>query len=180
MAEHKVYFSTASYFVCMLLVMLLPFRWMCAAAAAIGFHECSHYFAIRILSDHAPNVRFYTFGARIPLPQMSRGRELVCALAGPVGGIALIALFPFFPRLAVCAAVQSAYNLLPIYPLDGGRALSCALAMITAPPRADQISRIVAMITRCLLTIVGLYTAIYTPIGMPALLITAIALIRTK
>ena len=180
MAEHKVYFSTGSYFICMLLVMLLPFRWMCAAAVAILFHESCHYFAIRILSNHAPNVRFYTFGARMPLPQMSRGRELVCALAGPVGGLVLMALFPLFPRLAVCAAVQSAYNLLPIYPLDGGRALSCVLAMITDPPRAEQIMRLAVMITRCLLTIAGLYIAIYTPIGMPALLITAIALIRTK
>lgn len=53
----------------------------------------------------------------------SAGREVLCALAGPLGGFLLLFLLHSAPRIALCAFVQSVCNLIPVYPLDGGRAL---------------------------------------------------------
>ena len=52
---------------------------------------------------------------------MSPVREAICALAGPLGSFSLLLISEYFPEAAVCGLIQGAYNLIPIFPLDGGR-----------------------------------------------------------
>ena len=66
---------------------------------------------------------------------LSPVRELLAAAAGPVGSLSLMLMGRFFPRLALCGLVQGLFNLLPIYPLDGGRILRRALEL-ALPDRA--------------------------------------------
>ena len=61
---------------------------------------------------------------------MSPGRELICILAGPAASLLLLCLARIFPRVAICGLIQGCYNLLPIAPLDGGRALHCLLSLL--------------------------------------------------
>lgn len=58
---------------------------------------------------------------------MSPAEAVICALSGPLGGLLLTLTIGYLPRLALCALVQSIFNLLPFYPLDGGRALRAML-----------------------------------------------------
>ena len=51
----------------------------------------------------------------------------VIALAGPFGGLVLLLTARWLPRLAICGLMQSVFNLLPISPLDGSRAVSAML-----------------------------------------------------
>ena len=78
-------------------------------------------------------------GAEIETEAMSSFQELIAALAGPVGGLCLLVLSHWIPHIAICGLFQSAYNLLPVYPLDGGRALRCFITLFASVEGAAKI-----------------------------------------
>lgn len=129
------YISTATF------LLLLPFKWVGAWLVAAAFHELCHYTALKICRISVFSVTIGFSGTVIETGTMSRTTETVCALAGPIGGFLLLLLSRWFPRVAICAFVQSAYNLLPVYPLDGGRALQCFLLHIFDEKKALLICR---------------------------------------
>lgn len=65
------------------------------------------------------------FGALIETHGLSLWGECISALAGPLGSFILLSFAQFLPMSAVCGLIQGLFNLLPVYPLDGGRVLSC-------------------------------------------------------
>ena len=123
-----------------LLLLVLPLQWLLAALTAAAFHELGHYLAVRLLGGKVLDIRIGPGGAEMQTMPMSRGRALVCSLAGPAASLLLVTLCRVFPRLAFCALVQGVYNLLPVFPLDGGRALGFALERLT-PKWASRICR---------------------------------------
>ena len=127
-----------------LAILLLPLKWLLACCIAALFHELCHLLALKLLGGKWQHIAIFASGARIPISDIGRGRELICTLAGPLGGLLLSALYPVLPILAFCALVQSLYNLLPIYPLDGGRALRCAADMLLPPLYAQWLCESVA------------------------------------
>ena len=121
-----------------LLLLTLPLPWLAGAAAAACVHELGHLLAIWLLDAGHPEFRMGCTGAKIHTAFSEPWREFVCAAAGPAAGLLLQTAVRWFPRTAVCGLVQSAYNLLPIYPLDGGRMLFCLLEGM-APEKAEKI-----------------------------------------
>lgn len=119
-------------------ILLLPLPWLLSAAVAACFHEACHLAALRLLNGRLLGMRIGGHGAVIRAGELSASRELICLLAGPVGSLGLVLLARYIPRVAVCALLQSAYNLLPLYPLDGGRALRCIARLTLPPDRADR------------------------------------------
>ena len=180
MANHKLSVSVGFYLMLALMLLLMPLRWLFSAIIAAIFHECCHYAAIRLLCRRPATVGLYSYGARMALPEMSRSKELLCAMAGPAGGFLLTALAPLFPRLALCAFVQSAYNLLPVYPLDGGRMFSSILYMVFRPPLAEAILRLTEVSIKCILCLASLYACFFLRWGILPLLIAALICIRIK
>ena len=113
-----------------LLLLVLPLRLLMAAVAAAGFHELCHWTVIRLMGGQVRRLRIGAGGMVMQTGPMPPRQELVCALAGPVGSLLLVPLYGRFPCLALCGLVQGCFNLLPLYPLDGGRALACVLEMV--------------------------------------------------
>ena len=162
------------------MILLLPPEWIMSAMIAALIHELCHYLAILACSGKTAGVGLYSFSARMALPEMGRGKELLCALAGPFGGLVLWFLAPWFPRLALCAAVQSLYNLMPVYPLDGGRALRCALHIFLPPSTAEFVEAFLAWLTIGVLLILSLYVFAVLRQGILLLFATVVLVFRTK
>ena len=107
-------------------LLLMPLPWVAGAVLAGAVHELGHIAAIRLSGGQVFELRLGAFGARIETEHMEGKRGLLCARAGPGAGALVCLMWKVFPQAAVCAGVQTLFNLLPIYPFDGGRALqSC-------------------------------------------------------
>ena len=115
------------------MLLILPLPWIVAFLLASCFHELCHYAALRLSGHRVIRLGFGTNGILMETQFLSNKSELFCTLAGPLGGLCLLFFGRWFPRTAICAGLQSLYNLLPIYPLDGGRILRC-LARQHLPP----------------------------------------------
>ena len=106
-----------------LMLLLFPVRFLVGVLLAALIHELGHLLALKIAGGRVLSIRLRSFGARIEAAPMSPGRTALCALAGPAAGALTIFAWKSFPELALAGLVQTVFNLLPVYPLDGGRAL---------------------------------------------------------
>lgn len=147
---HSNRFFYIRYDFCILLALslfLLPISWVVGWALAAGIHELFHILAVRICRIKILSMGLVSSGAVIKTEAMTLQQECFCALAGPVGGLSAIFLLRVMPQLAICAVVQSLFNLLPVYPLDGGRALRCLIAQIAGESWSQKIAKRSSVIT---------------------------------
>ncbi len=173
-------FSTGVYLYMAVLILLMPFRWLIALAVSSLVHELCHLLAIRLCGVQVYSIRIGATGARIRTPAMTNTQELICALAGPLGGFSLLLFRRWLPATAICAAFQSLYNLLPIYPSDGGRALLCGVRTIASEERAEKVCYIIQTVFLILVGIVGLYGSIILHLDVLPTLIAVALIISTK
>ena len=124
-------------------ILLLPVRVLLAALAAVSVHELAHLVALVWCDVPVHRIFLGMRGARIHTGFMTSGQEAICAAAGPAGSFLLLLLRDCFPPIAVIGAVQGIYNLLPVYPLDGGRVVHAVLDMI-APNRCREIVSVIS------------------------------------
>lgn len=106
-----------------LMVLLFPMRFLLGVLLAALLHEAGHILAVRLTGGSICAIRLHAFGARIEAPPMEYGRAALCAIAGPAAGALTLLAWRWYPELALAGLVQTLFNLLPIYPLDGGSAV---------------------------------------------------------
>lgn len=160
-------------------LLLLPLRWLLAAILAAAFHEGCHWLAVRLCGGSVTALRISSGGAQMDAVDLSAGKNLICSLAGPVGGLFLLLFIRWIPCTALFALCQSAYNLLPVYSLDGGWALRsfCRLAL----PRWE--SAICTWAQRlCLAAVAGAagYAAIWLRLGWIPVILALAVIVKAK
>ena len=138
MGSCKVVIDAKVCFFWAFLLLVLPLKWLMGFFLAAVVHELCHYVVLRAFRIPVVGLRIGVSGMKMEIPELSPMQELLCALAGPAGGLLLLLFGKWYPELAVCALIQSCYNLLPIYPLDGGRGVRSLIQMIV-PQYAQRI-----------------------------------------
>ena len=127
--NRKTHLSIISntYFYLTILLLILPIKWILAWLAAIIFHECCHWIAVKLCGGTVLSLRIGLGGAEMQCSNIPERYRFIALLCGPIGGILLSCFGRWIPRIALCSFVLSLYNLLPLFPLDGGHALKIIL-----------------------------------------------------
>lgn len=112
-------------------VILLP------ALLAAACHELGHCAALRAFGVRVRALRLSALGAELaPAQALPYALELPVALAGPCISLLCAALAARWGRFlfAGLSLALGVFNLLPILPLDGGRAVECLCALLLPAP----------------------------------------------
>lgn len=125
-------------------LMLLPI-----AALPVLAHELGHILALRLLGQKITGFALDARGLCIRYEgTCTPAGHILAALAGPVGG-ALYALVGFtdvewLRQSAGLSLLLTAFNLLPLMPLDGGRVFSQLCALALGEERGESLCRAVS------------------------------------
>lgn len=117
----EVQISADFYLAAALAILLLPWNILFSFMGASAFHELCHMAALRYFRTPVSQIRLGAFGAKIVTGHLTPAQELICSAVGPAGSLFLMLFARWMPLLALFGMCQGLFNLLPIYPLDGGR-----------------------------------------------------------
>ena len=148
MFTDRLYFQikTEVYFVLAVALLILPISWILAWLAAAFVHEIGHYIIIRVCRYRVYRIAIGCCGALMETENLGN-KEWICAAAGPLFGLFLLVFVRWIPKVAICALMQSAFNLLPINTMDGGRIISGMLLRLFPRSTAMRISSVVSSAT---------------------------------
>ena len=122
---------------------------------AMLVHELGHLLAMKLCGISVKGVRLKAAGAVLYGEFRSYCHELLCAAAGPLTSFLLGLLFcRILSALSIISILLGVANLLPLYPLDGGRILRSALLMRTEEEIALRICSRTAFVL-CSLLMLG-------------------------
>ena len=150
------------------------------ALCAAGIHELGHLLCMLYFGEKPSCVRVAPFGFCITrAPKGGYRQEILIALAGPAAN--LLAALLLFITAKVCKTSclnrailvnlsLAAFNLIPIEPLDCGRAVFCRLCCRTDSARAERIVFLVGVFFLIPLTVVGVLVLIKSRYNVTLLL----------
>lgn len=134
-------------------------------------HECGHLAALAAFRVPVEGVSLGAFGATIcaRTERLSYGRELLATLSGPAVNLICAPLIGALARqngwawgylFAGAHALLGVYNLLPVPPLDGGRALYLLIAWRFGPDAGERAATAAGLLCALALTALGAYLAL--------------------
>ena len=149
--------------------------------AAAALHEGGHLLALWALHGQLQHVTLGFGDVQIRTAPLPPGSEALCALAGPAANLLCAGLFlRILPEFAGVSLALGAFNLLPIFPLDGGRLLRLALRNTRA---ARTLELLVGLFCCAALLALGLWAAWRLQTGLWVLLpplLPAVRLLRAR
>ena len=126
---------------------------------AAVFHELGHWTVLHLLGAKAAALRLSVLGAAMEVDsgRLSYGGELAAVLAGPAANLlAALVLTALggerWPAAVGANLVLCAFNLLPVRPLDGGRALYLLVSWAAGPAAGEAAGRWAGTVTAAALS----------------------------
>jgi stage IV sporulation protein FB len=149
--------------------------------ACVLAHEFGHVFAARRYGIRTPDVTLWPIGGVASLERIpdKPGEELIVALAGPAVNVVIALVLILFlgttidgaamtelenPRASMLARLAAAniflvvFNMIPAFPMDGGRVLRALVAMRRGHAEATRIAGRIGQVAAFLFALVGLFT----------------------
>ena len=159
-------------------------QWILGAAAATGLflcvllHEFGHSLVAMRYGYHIESITLWLFGGVARFAEMPEDwkQEFTIAVAGPIVSVALgvlsyvafLAVPGTLPTvqfvlayLALTNVALAVFNMLPGFPMDGGRVLRALLARRRPHARATRIAAEVGKLFAVVLAIVGLFANLF-------------------
>lgn len=173
---HRIKIKPIFYLLMSFSLLVLPIQWVLAWLTAVSVHELFHFFTIKLCGGEVHSILIGTGGAEMEANFLSAKEEFLCAVAGPIGSFLLILFVKWIPRVAICGMVQGLYNLLPVFPLDGGRAMRYLTNKYL--PRREWIAVVIENSTLLGLLSLGLYCSIKFSLGIVPILVPVILFLK--
>ena len=150
--------------------------------ACVIAHEYGHALRARKYGIKTPDITLLPIGGMARLEKMPEKplQEIAVAFAGPAVNVVIFAILflilggissenmlteidgsfeGFWSRVALLNLVLAVFNLIPAFPMDGGRVFRAMLALFMPRPRATHIAAIVGQILAFGFGILGLSSA---------------------
>ena len=130
---HKVKCSLLFILLCVFVIVSENTSSFLLHMGALLLHEGAHYIMARMLGCRISQIKLLPYGCRMDIYDIfSPWDELMIALCGPVCSLICFMGCRFIHNAAEFADANmyiALINILPVFPLDGGRALSALLSM---------------------------------------------------
>ena len=127
----------------------------------IIMHELSHMVVALLLKIDIEEISFMPVGVNAKyLGRISPLKELIISISGPIGTLIFAFLYnnKIYYLINICIVI---FNMIPIYPLDGGRVLRVLLKFILGDKIGQNISTYLTNILVIIFLLVGIFIAAY-------------------
>ena len=130
-------------------------------------HEIGHAIAAISLGLKIKDFAIMPLGFKITFKnnrKKEKIKKLVIALSGPIVNLFIMTLaiiFNLHTSIIYSNLIIAVFNLIPIYPLDGGRAIKSIIGMITSSHKTNEIINKISNITIIILTMTTSILVLY-------------------
>ncbi|MEM6487244.1 MAG: site-2 protease family protein [Pseudomonadota bacterium] len=161
--------------------VLLGVVFVVAVFTCVVLHELGHVVAAQLYGIRTPEITVLPIGGIARLERMPQkpGQELVVAIAGPLVNVVIAAVLigligarfdlssaadihraqaSIQGQLALVNVMLVVFNLIPAFPLDGGRIFRALLAFFLRRDRATTVAARVGQAAAVVFALVGLFT----------------------
>lgn len=153
-------------------------KYVFTVLSAVLLHECGHMISLLVMRKQIQEIRFDLFGALIRSEPLSQQQEIFCALAGPAVNLAAVLIFRERPEVYAIHGALFLFNMLPIYPLDGGRALFCGLDAFLPFERAQRMIHCISLVVSFLLMLMVTSLSVHVFGGWFIMILCGLILLR--